>query len=60
MPAMFVRLSDVPVLLLPNDYPAHGEVLEHQLGISRLDLFRESVQSSSFICCATLIVIANR
>ena len=29
MPAMFVRLSDVPVLLLSNDYPVHGEVLEH-------------------------------
>ena len=30
---MFVRLSDVPVLLLPNDYPVHDEVLEHQLGM---------------------------
>ena len=56
---MFVRLSDVPVLLLPNDYPVHGEVLEHRLGMFRLDLFREFVQSSSFISCATLIVIAN-
>ena len=56
---MFVRLSDVPVLLLPNDYPVHGEVLEHRLGMFQLDLFQESIQSSSFICCATLIVIAN-
>ena len=57
---MRAMLSDVPVLLLPNDYPVHAEVLEHRLGIFRLDLFREFVQSSSFICCATLIVIANR
>ena len=24
-----VRLSDVPVVLLTNDHPIHGEVLEH-------------------------------
>ena len=37
MLAMFVRLLNVPVLLLPNDYPVHGEVLEHRLIVSRLD-----------------------
>ena len=60
MPAMSVRLSDVPVLLLPNDYPVHGEVLELWLSMFRLNLFRESVQFSTIICCATMIVIANR
>ena len=57
---MSVRLWDMPVLLLPNDYPVHGEVLEHRLGMFRLDLFRESVQFSTFICCATLIVTLDR
>ena len=48
-------LLDVPVLLLQNDYSVHGEVLEHRLSMFRLDLFRESIQLSAFICCATLI-----